>query len=395
MGTNFDEIVERYNSGCRKWDNVVEIFGDAEVLPLWIADMDFASPPAVVRALQAKAIHGVYGYPAQQDTLHRSVQNWLRRRHRWEVDLDWICTAPGVVSSISAAVLSLTAPGDGIIIQPPVYPPFFACIRSNERKIVENPLKNVNGYYEIDFDDLETKIDQTVKMLILCSPHNPVGRVWRQDELRRLADICLKHNIVILADEIHHDLVFDSYHHIPMATLGADVADLTVTCVAASKTFNVAGLNTSFIITPDSVKRKKLDHLMQALEISKTTIFGGAATQAAYNESEEWLEQLRAYLSNNADFLVEYVGQHLPGVTVTKPEGTYLAWLDFRNLFSQPDQLKQFLIQEAKVGLNDGITFGSQGAGFARLNFGCPRSLIQQALRRIEQAIAARKQPVK
>ncbi|MGL5513120.1 MAG: MalY/PatB family protein, partial [Sporomusa sp.] len=232
-------------------------------------------------------------------------------------------------------------------------------------------------------------------MLILCSPHNPVGRVWRQAELRRLADICLKHNIVILADEIHNDLVFDSYHHIPMATLGADVANLTVTCVAASKTFNVAGLNTSFIITPDPVKRKKIDHLMQALEISKTTIFGGAATQAAYNESEEWLEQLRAYLSNNADFLVEYVDQHLPGVTVTKPEGTYLAWLDFRNLFSQPNQLKQFLIQEAKVGLNDGITFGIQGAGFARFNFGCPRSLIQQALQRIEQATAARKQRVK
>jgi cystathionine beta-lyase len=388
MGThNFDEIVERYNTESRKWDNIGEVFGDTSVLPLWIADMDFASPPAVLKAIQAKAAHGVFGYPARRTSLHESVMRWAKVRHNWTLESEWISTAPGVVSSISAAVLALTEPGDSIIIQPPVYPPFFSCVRNNGRKIVENALKNNHGYYEFDFADLEAKIDDTVRMIVLCSPHNPVGRVWREEELCRLADICLKHQIIILADEIHHDLVFSGHIHTPLASLSPEIARATVTFMAASKTFNVAGLNTSFIITPDPVKRKKINKLLHNLEIGKTTIFGGAAAEAAYTDGEEWLEELLVYLEDNADYIVSYVEQHLPGVKIVKPEGTYLAWLDFRDIFSQADKLSNFLTKEAKVGLNDGLSFGCQGEGFARLNFGCPRSIIQEALQRIERAI--------
>ncbi|GBG57139.1 aminotransferase [Sporomusaceae bacterium FL31] len=388
MGThNFDEIVKRYNTESRKWDNIGEVFGDTSVLPLWIADMDFASPPAVLKAIQAKAAHGVFGYPARRTSLHESVMRWAKVRHHWTLKSEWISTAPGVVSSISAAVLALTEPGDSIIIQPPVYPPFFSCVRNNGRKIVENALKNNHGYYEFAFADLEAKIDDTVRMIVLCSPHNPVGRVWREEELCRLADICLKHQIIILADEIHHDLVFSGHKHTPLASLSPEIAHATVTFMAASKTFNVAGLNTSFIITPDPVKRKKINKLLHNLEIGKTTIFGGAAAEAAYTDGEEWLEELLVYLENNADYIVSYAEQHLPGVKVIKPEGTYLAWLDFRDIFSQSDQLSNFLTKEAKVGLNDGLSFGCQGEGFARLNFGCPRSIIQEALQRIERAI--------
>ena len=388
MGThNFDEIVKRYNTESRKWDNIGEVFGDTSVLPLWIADMDFASPPAVLKAIQAKAAHGVFGYPARRTSLHESVMRWAKVRHHWTLESEWISTAPGVVSSISAAVLALTEPGDSIIIQPPVYPPFFSCVRNNGRKIVENALKNNHGYYEFDFADLEAKIDDTVRMIVLCSPHNPVGRVWREEELCRLADICLKHQIIILADEIHHDLVFSGHKHTPLASLSPEIARATVTFMAASKTFNVAGLNTSFIITPDPVKRKKINKLLHNLEIGKTTIFGGAAAEAAYTDGEEWLEELLVYLEDNADYIVSYVEQHLPGVKIVKPEGTYLAWLDFRDIFSQADKLSNFLTKEAKVGLNDGLSFGCQGEGFARLNFGCPRSIIQEALQRIERAI--------
>jgi cystathionine beta-lyase len=384
---NFDKIVERYNTGSRKWDNVSEVFGDAEVLPLWIADMDFASQPAVVKAIQDKAAHGVFGYPARRTSLQDAVVNWIGTRHNWAVEREWISIAPGVVSSISAAVLALTEPGDSIMIQPPVYPQFFSCVRSNGRKIVENALKNTNGHYEFDFDDLEAKLDDRVKMLILCSPHNPVGRVWSEAELRRLADICLKHHIIVLADEIHQDLVFSRSKHTTFASLSPEIANATVTCIAASKTFNVAGLNTSFIITPDPEKRKKLNRFLHNLEIEKTTIFGGTAAEAAYYHGEEWLEELLIYLEANADYIVEYVAQHLPGVKVVKPEGTYLIWLDFRELFPSSAALSQFLIKEAKVGLNDGGSFGSQGEGFARLNFGCPRAIIQEALQRISQAI--------
>lgn len=391
MGTNFDEIVERYNTESRKWDNVGEVFGDTNVLPLWIADMDFTSPPSVIKAIQAKANHGVFGYPAQRTALHDAVIRWTVARHNWQVEKEWINTAPGVVSSISAAVLALTESGDGIIIQPPVYPPFFSCIRDNDRKVIENPLKNVNGYYEFDLDDLETKIDSSVKMIVLCSPHNPVGRVWQKDELCKLTDICLKYNLIIVADEIHHDLVFSGHKHIPLATLSPEIANATVTCIAASKTFNIAGLNTSFIITPDPIKRKKLKKLLNSLEISKTTIFGAAAAEAAYNGGKEWLEELLIYLENNADYLVDYVEQHLPGVKMVKPEGTYLAWLDFREIYPTADQVSNFLIKEAKVGLNNGLSFGRQGEGFARLNFGCPRAIVQEALQRIEQAIMNKK----
>lgn len=315
----------------------------------------------------------------------------MKARHQWEIDREWILSAPGVVPSINLAIQAFTAPGDEIIIQTPVYPPFFSCIVKNKRQIIENPLINSNGYYEIDFEDLESKITPRTKMLLLCSPHNPVGRVWTKEELLHLSDICLRHNIIILADEIHSDLIFKGHKHIPVASLSPEINQLTITCISPSKTFNIAGLYSSFMITADQEKRDLLCQVMDALDFSKGNLFAVAAVEAAYYEGAAWLDQLLPYLESNAEYAVAYIGKHIPGIKVKKPEGTYLAWLDFRELFQEPALLKEFLIKKARVGLNDGTTFGKQGAGFARLNFACPRSQLNEGLVRIKAAIDGQK----
>lgn len=383
----FDEVIDRRNSRCRKWDNVEEVFGTHDILPLWIADMDFAAPPGVVDAINRAARHRIYGYHTRPQSFYQAAVDWVGRRHGWQVKLEWVINAPGVVPSIIAAILALTDPGDEVIIQPPVYPPFFSCVTKNGRQLVENPLRCADGRYEMDFDDLERKISSKTRMLILCSPHNPVGRVWTQAELTRLNEICLQHDIMVLADEIHSDLVFKGHKHIPVAALHDDAQRNTVTCISPSKTFNIAGFYTSYVIIADQSKRKKFLRVLEALEISQGNSFGVIAAEAAYRTGEGWLEDLLPYLEANADFMADYIAENIPGISMSKPEGTYLGWLDCRRLTIDSRDLKEFFVRKAKVGLNDGRTFGVQGEGFVRLNFGCPRSTLAEGLERIRQAV--------
>ncbi|MDR7869027.1 MAG: PatB family C-S lyase [Sporomusaceae bacterium] len=390
MNYDFDAIIERRGTGCEKWDELVEIFGTDEVLPFWVADMDFAAAPGILAAVRAKAAHPVYGYHAKEESFFQAAMDWERRRHGWTIGRDWIVNTPGVVSSLGAAVLALTDPGDKIVIQPPVYPPFFSCVTRNGRQVVENPLRERGGRWEMDLADLENKLGPDVKMFVLCSPHNPVGRVWTKEELLAIGEVCLRHDITIVADEIHCDLMFRGHRHIPFATLGPALAARTVTFFSPSKTFNIAGTYTSLAVVSDQERRAKYCALLAGLGISSGNLFGLAAAEAAFKTGEDWLDSLLPYLETNADLLAEFVGREMPGVKVTKPEGTYLAWLDFRGRFAAHGELKKFLVAEAKVGLNDGLSFGRQGECFARFNFACPRALMLEGLSRIAAALKKR-----
>lgn len=384
---NFDQEVKRKSTNCKKWDSVQEVFG-SEVLPFWIADMDFTAPPAVVEALVQAAQHGVYGYPRLKESFYSSICNWVGQRHNWEINPEWLVLAPGVVTSISAAILTLTQPGDEIIIQTPVYPPFFHVITDNDRRVVENPLRRrSDGYYEMDFDDLEAKLTSKVKAFLLCSPHNPVGRVWRKDELERLYALCAERNIVVISDEIHCDLVYSGQKHVPLASLQSSSADKIITLMAPSKTFNIAGLHCSYLIVPDRKLRKQLQRFFQALDMGKSNVFGLAAAEAAYTEGRAWLDELIPYLEGNGDLLVQFIQEKLPKLQVVKPEATYLAWLDCSSLKEHVDSIPEFFVQQARLGLNPGGTFGTVGEGFMRLNFGCPRPMLQQGLKQLEQAV--------
>lgn len=385
---DFDKVIIRKNTSSLKWDDADVLFGE-DVLPLWVADTDFPAPPAVLEAIRKRADHGVLGYPSPRFLAFEALAGWLQKRHGWETDTSWMVSTPGVVTAISVAVQTLTRPGDKIVVQPPVYPPFFSSVQRNGRTLVENPLILENGHYRMDFDDLARKA-AGARMLILCSPHNPVGRVWSANELKTLAGICLANNLIILADEIHGDLIYPGHRHVPLSTLGDDVAKNTVTFVAPSKTFNTAGLYTSTVIIPDAALRNDFAHGIQTLSIGKSNIFGITAMEAAYLHGEPWLVQLLPYLKGNADYLAEAINHKTPKIKVQVPEGTYLAWLDCRDLGLDAEGLESFFAKEAKVGLNNGASFGSQGVGFMRLNFGCTRSLLKEAVERISQAYTDR-----
>lgn len=388
---DFDKIISRHGTGSSKWDARGKIFGREDVLPLWVADMDFPSPQAVQTKIIERANHPIYAYNTQEDSLYESFIQWVKRRHNWEIEKDWILLAPGVVPSIVLSIFALSEPGDGIIIQPPVYPPFFASIKDNEREIVENPLVFNNGRYEIDFEDLEVKLaNPKNKLLLLCSPHNPVGRVWSREELTRIYELCQRYKVDVLSDEIHNDLVFEGHKHTVFASLGTPVCKESVTFMAASKTFNIAGLNFSFIVVPCKRRRALIEGWFTKLHLRRNNLFGVLATEAAYTEGEPWLDALLVYLKKNADTLADFVEEKLPGVEVVKPEGTYLAWLDFRAYFTEAKELENFLVEKAKVGLNPGKTFGQQGEGFARINLATQRSVLVEALTRIEEALKCR-----
>lgn len=386
MTTRFDTVIARQNSGSTKWDDATTLFGSEDVLPFWVADMDFASPPAVTEALAARAEHGIFGYPSPRAYAYDAVAAWLENRHNWKADPDWMLCTPGVVTAITLAVQTFTNPNDKIIIQTPVYPPFFSSVTSQGRIVLENPLIYEAGEYRMDFDDLAAKAKEA-KMLILCSPHNPVGRVWTQTELTRLVQICLENNVLILADEIHGDLVYSGHKHIPLASLETANTDKIITLMAPSKTFNTAGLYTSIAIIPDSKLRRQFSQILQQLAINKTNVFGIAAMEAAYRHGGDWLDELLVYLEANAQYLTEFITANIPAIKVDKPQGTYLAWLDCRNLNLPQQELAKFFAHKAKVGLNDGATFGQQGNGFMRLNFGCPRPVLAEGLSRIAKAV--------
>jgi cystathionine beta-lyase len=387
MSTIFDSIINRENTGSIKWDLRREQFGKADVLPMWVADMDFPSPAEVTSAIIERAKHPVYGYTEVSAHLNEAVIRWVKRRFRWEVSPDWITHSPGVVTSIIIAILAYTHPGDKILIQSPVYYPFYSCVTTNDRELVINPLQLKDESYHIDFDDLENKLRQDVKMMILCSPHNPVGRVWKEEELVQLADLCAQYQVIMVSDEIHGDLIYPGHQQISIASLSEKLAQNSATLISPTKTFNLAGLAESVAVIPNPKLHRQFQQTLRKTGAGMLNIFGIAAAETAYSHGEPWLEELLEYLNLNRQSLVDYFQSNIPQIKVIKPEGTYLAWLDCRKLGIEPGELKEFFVQQAGVGLNDGSTFGTDGAGFQRINFACPRSLLMEGLQRIERAV--------
>jgi cystathionine beta-lyase len=392
MRFDFDRVIPREGSDCLKWDGRKSVFKTDDVIPLWVADMDFAVPEAVSQALVARAAHPVYGYSLISEAVYESLIDWQRIRHQWPVERDWILPAPGVVPSLHAAVLAYSEVGEGVIVQPPVYFPFFSAVTGNGRRMIENPLVEENGRYRIDFEHFE-RCAADARLLLLCSPHNPVGRVWQVDELRELLRIARKHRLVVLSDEIHHDLIYPGQRHIPLATL-AEEGDAIVTAVAPSKTFNIPGLGLSALIAPDPQLREKLRHTFEHLHFGGANPFSTTAFTAAYRHGAVWLDALMAYLAASRDEVTATLARELPGIRVVAAEGTYLLWLDCRGFCRErgldDEALKHFLVREARVGMSPGSLFGQGGVGYMRLNLGAPRALIREAVGRIVEAARRR-----
>ncbi len=387
MKYNFDKSVDRLGTSSVKWDYLDRVFGNKDVLPLWVADMDFEVPQPVSDAVVKRAQHGIYGYTDRPDSFYASISKWMEKRHGWHIENEWITVCPGVVPALCFSVLSFTEPGDKVLLQSPVYHPFFSAIEENGRIIVNNRLRQEKVRYEMDFEDLETKLASGVKLMLLCNPHNPIGRVWSKEELKKVGELCARYDVIIISDEIHSDLVYRSCTHIPAASISEELALRTVTCIAPSKTFNIAGLSTSAVIIPDKALRHKFNSTLKRLGIEMSNLFGITALEAAYTDGEEWLDQVLEYLEGNLDYLADYFNTRIPKIKVSKPQGTYLAWLDCRQLGMNQKDLVDFFIHRARVGLNDGAAFGAGGEGFMRMNIACPRSLVEEALKRIEQAV--------
>lgn len=399
MPFDFDEIIDRENThsvkwdyhthgGFAQWDKTYRQSGDDRVLPMWVADMDFRCPPAVLKALGDLVTHGVFGYSAKTDDYVQAVCDWFRRRQGWDVQPDWLSTAPGVVPTLNVIVRAFTQPGDRVIVQRPVYYPFFRVTANNGCEVVSNTLILGDDGYRMDLDDLEDKArDPKAKLLILCSPHNPIGKVWGPEELTAVAEICARHGVIVVADEIHSDLMFPGVRFTPFATLGETAEQNTIVCTAPSKTFNLAGLHTSNIFIPNPDLRARFAETYAAHSLPGMSPFGITATIAAYTGGEAWLEEAMRYIAVNADRLIAFFGQEVPRIRAFRPEGTYLQWFDCRGLGLDKDQLEDLMLNKAKVYFDEGYIFGAEGEGFERINLACPRSVLDQALVRIRDAV--------
>lgn len=384
---NFDAGIDRKNTCSLKWDFCERVLGVPDVIPMWVADMDFPAPPEVVEAIQKRAAHGAYGYPYTPRSFWSSIINWMKTRHNWEIKREWLGRAPGVVPALNICVQAFTAPGDKIIVQSPVYYPFYSAVENNGRRVVKNPLIFENNTWKMDFSDLQRKIDHRTRMLILCSPHNPVGRVWKREELEKLAEICLKHELLIISDEIHSEHVYRGHKHIPIASLSPEVAQKTITLSAPSKAFNIAGLTTSFVIIPNQHLLNRYKIQLENLGLTVINIFGLVALEAAYTHGAAWLDELVRYLEENMDFARDYFEKHIPQIKFLKPEGTYLALLDCRALGLKQKELNEFFLKKARVYFDEGPVFGEELEGFVRMNLACPRKTLIEALQRIEGSV--------
>lgn len=389
MKYDFNKYMDRRGTDCEKWDGLKDDFGRGDLLAMWVADMDFPAPPEVLEAIHKKVDEGALGYPMIPDSLRDTVRAWEKEHYGWEFGREAVSWAPGVVAGLSFAVMGLTKPGDQIIIQTPVYMPFYRTVREAGRIIAKNPLKYENGRYTMDFEGLEKLITPTCRTLILCSPHNPVARVWSREELERLADIAIRKNMIIISDEIHQDLVYSDAKHICIGSLPG-MAERTVTFIAPSKTFNIAGMKASVAIIPDELLRGIYVSVLERFHLNSINILGITAMEAAYGKCGEWHRELVAHLEGNRDYMEAFVKERMPKAHMDHPEGTYIFWIDFRGYGFNDETLTDFLVNEAKVALDPGTWFGVEGDGFARLNIGTTRAMLKEGLERIAGALDIR-----
>jgi cystathionine beta-lyase len=384
---DFDKVIDRTGTESLKWVYPRKVLKVEDAIPMWVADMDFEAPPAVVEAVRRRAAHGVFGYPLVPPSFFEAAIGWLKHRHGWEVQKAWMAMTPGIVPALNYCVRAFTRPGDGVIIQTPVYHPFYYAIENNGRRVVRNPLRFDGRRYTMDLDDLRTKIDAPGRMLILCSPHNPSGRVWTREELEALGRIAVERDLLVVADEIHHDLVYGGHRHQVFAALSPELAQQTITCIAPSKTFNTAGLSTAAVVAPNPDLHKKFEDEAERSGFDLGNALGIVAFEAAYAHGGDWLDELLPYLETNVNIMEKFLEDRVPKIRLIRPEGTYLALLDCRDLGIDPAALNDFFLKKAGVYFSDGKIFGEEAAGFVRINFGCPRAMLLEALERIERTV--------
>lgn len=394
MKYDFDRVCDRKNTDCVKWDFVQSVFGQEDILPMWVADMDFPVAQPIVEALRKRVEHDFYGYTRPGPSVIEAVVDRMQRKFNWRIEPEWIVFTPGVVPALNVAVRAFTHPGDEVILQGPVYYPFYTAVNSSGCQIANNELKLLDGHYEMDYEDLERRFlekpgmrakPSRVKAIILCNPHNPVGRVWNREELTRMGEIVIRHGAIVVSDEIHCELLLKGYEHTPFALISSEFEQNCIVCMSPSKTFNLAGLSASSIVIPNRRLREDFVNARTGI-VPGPNLFGLTALEAAYRFGDEWLEQLLDYLQGNLDFAVEYFEQRIPKIKAVKPQGTYLVWLDCRQLGMDDMTLGSFMREKARVGFDDGFLFGPGGAGFARMNIACPRTILEEALKRIEAA---------
>lgn len=389
MKYNFNEKIDRSNNHSAKWEEIGNKFISNDLWPMWIADMDLKTAPVIIDAMREKLEQGIFGYVYRPASYYQSAADWIERRFDYKIDPKTLINSPGVVPTLSILVRLMTKADEKVLIQSPVYYPFSAVVKENERELVVNELvKDETGYYTIDFEDFEKKVsDEKVTLFIMCSPHNPVGRVWKREELQRMSELCLKYNVRVIADEIWRDIIMPGHKHIPAASLSKEIEHNTITCFSPTKTFNIAGLQASFATLPREEEWKMLDEELGRLDVKRNSPFSLVGFEAAYTKGEEWLEELLIHLDGNMDYVVNFVKERIPEVKVRKSEGTYLMWLDFSGLGMTKEELSMFMQKEAKIALDDGFWFGENGAGFERMNIACPRYMVEEGMNRIENAV--------
>lgn len=385
---DFDQVIDRRGTSSLKYDFGPERKGRDDLLPLWVADMDFRLPDEILNEICKRTAHGIFGYTDPKPDYKESVRKWFSDKHGWEIEPDWITVTPGVVYAISTAIRAFTERGDAVIIQQPVYYPFSECITDNGRKLVNSQLIYENGRYRMDYEDFEKKVlENKVRLFLLCSPHNPVGRVWTREELEKIGEICLKHNVIIFADEIHCDITYPGAAHIPLASISRELADCAIVGTSPSKTFNMAGLQVSNIIIPNPKLRNQFRKENGAAGYSQANVLGLTACKAAYDLGDLWYREMLAYLKENLDYVRDFLKKHLPQIHMIEPEGTYLVWLDFSELGLSHNQLEKLIIEKARLWLDAGFIFGKETAMFERINIACPKSVLEQALTQLENAV--------
>ncbi len=388
MSWDFDETVLREGTDCLKYDLRKEVFGIGDVIPMWVADMDFRTPGFIVEEMRKRLDHEIFGYSIRPPEYFNSIISWLHDRHNWNTEKEWITFCPGIVPALNLCTLAFTDPGDGIIVQPPVYYPFFSAVENHGRRLIYNRLSETEGCWRMNTEALISSIDRNTRMIFISNPHNPVGRCWTRDELTELAEICLERDILMISDEIHCDVILPGHKHIPLASISEEVSHRTVTCIAPSKTFNLAGLSTSSVIIADPILRDKFRKSLESLHIGNGNIFGTVASVAAYRKGHEWVDSLNSYIAENVDLVVKSLGKAASRIKPVIPEATYMIWLDCRELGMSGKELGDFFVRKASVGMNEGSFFGPGGEGFMRMNLGTTARVVAKALGQIENALS-------